>query len=351
MTDTPLERYLQLLVGPEPGERLLDIRHRRAVGMGQRFIKASRAGDAARVIDSLAGHSDTYVGVLLRDRRFGGKSAISTGRLAFVELDAPDALQRLRRAPVVPSMLVSSGTRGHLHAYWLLDCDLGVCEIERVNRMLAARVGGDSASVDAARLLRPPGSLNHKHDPPELVRLRVLDESRVYSPAKLVAGLTDPQVGRYRERQRDAARRPARLRGRGLLDDGTVELDARLREIETSDYVLLLAGREPDAEGKISCPFHDDRTPSLQCYPGGTWHCFGCKRGGSIYDFAAELWQQQTRGREFLQLRARLAAELGVRAETPTAAARVRSSRTAAPRHRPARRGEGQERVEGERGR
>ena len=42
------------------------------------------------------------------------------------------------------------------------------------------------------------------------------------------------------------------------------------------------------------------------------WYCFGaCRRGGSIYDFAGLLWGLDTKGREFLTLRARLAEKLG----------------------------------------
>jgi len=57
---------------------------------------------------------------------------------------------------------------------------------------------------------------------------------------------------------------------------------------------------------------HDDHTPSLQLYDHG-WYCFGaCRTGGSIYDFAALLYGLDTRGRQFRELRQRLAAELHV---------------------------------------
>ena len=61
--------------------------------------------------------------------------------------------------------------------------------------------------------------------------------------------------------------------------------------------------------------FHEDRTPSLQLYEDGTWYCYGaCHAGGSIFDFAARAWRMDTKDRAFLKLRARLAEELGVRA-------------------------------------
>jgi hypothetical protein len=77
--------------------------------------------------------------------------------------------------------------------------------------------------------------------------------------------------------------------------------------------VQALTGREPNRAGKVHCPFHEDRHPSLQLYEDGSWYCFGaCRRGGTIYDFAAALWSIGTKGRGFIQLRDRLAVELGV---------------------------------------
>ena len=63
---------------------------------------------------------------------------------------------------------------------------------------------------------------------------------------------------------------------------------------------------------KVSCPFHDDRTPSLHAYGRGLgWRCFGCGACGSIFDLAA-LWGLRTRGRDFRELRRRLAETFDV---------------------------------------
>ena len=37
-------------------------------------------------------------------------------------------------------------------------------------------------------------------------------------------------------------------------------------------------------DGKSSCPFHEDPTPSLQIYPDH-WHCFGCHEHGDRIDW------------------------------------------------------------------
>jgi hypothetical protein len=65
----------------------------------------------------------------------------------------------------------------------------------------------------------------------------------------------------------------------------------------------------------VTTGLHDDHTPSLQLYPDASWCCFAPhgnqgRIGGTIYDFAARLWGNDTRGPQFPQLRARLAAQL-----------------------------------------
>jgi hypothetical protein len=62
----------------------------------------------------------------------------------------------------------------------------------------------------------------------------------------------------------------------------------------------------------VSCPFHTDATPSLHVYPepGRGWYCYGCGRGGSVYDLAALLWSISPSGRGFIELRQRLAEAL-----------------------------------------
>jgi hypothetical protein len=93
--------------------------------------------------------------------------------------------------------------------------------------------------------------------------------------------------------------------------------DASLRDRVSADpllsvpppvYFERLTGLRVGRSGKLRCLFHDDRSPSLHVYPeaGRGWYCFGCGRGGSVYDLAALLWGRDTRGGDFLELRREL---------------------------------------------
>jgi DNA primase len=87
--------------------------------------------------------------------------------------------------------------------------------------------------------------------------------------------------------------------------------DDPLRAIPAEVYIPALTGLRIGWDRKVVCPFHDETVGSLHAYPGDRgWFCHGCSRGGTIYDFGAELWSTSTRGAAFVELRRRLAAAL-----------------------------------------
>jgi CHC2-type zinc finger protein len=234
-----------------------------------------------------------YSGVLLRTRRAGGRGAVSHSHLLWAELDRGDSIERLRALTAPPTMTIASGTAGHAHAYWRLDEEIDADRVAGHNRRLALSLDADLSAVDAARILRPPDTLNHTRQPPSRVELIDADPVRRYHLAELLEAF--PAAPTLRS---SAAALAPRV-GRSALDE-------ELLTIPAVDYVRRLTGREPDRTGKIACPFHPDRTPSLQLYGDGGFYCFGCGVGGSLYDFGAALWGLGTKGRDFLELRERL---------------------------------------------
>jgi len=152
-------------------------------------------------------------------------------------------------------------------------------------------------STDPARILRLPGTLNHKHDPPAAVQCVRL-ELAVFEARDIVGALPDPPA---------PAGRTASIAERELPSDDP------LKSIASGDYVPFLTGRDAE-RGYVRCPFHsggNERTPSLHVHENqGGWYCFGCAEGGSIIDFAAHLYRISPRGRGYHDLRRRLARDL-----------------------------------------
>jgi predicted Fe-S protein YdhL (DUF1289 family) len=89
-----------------------------------------------------------------------------------------------------------------------------------------------------------------------------------------------------------------------------------LDDIPTDEYVHALTGEDIPIGRMARCPLpdHDDNSPSFKAYDNQTWVCYGCNRGGHIYNFAAALWGHtgSLRGDAFREVRDRLLTELGM---------------------------------------
>ena len=281
--------YAEVLFGSTPRGALVEVRFRLRSGMGRRFEGVARLDALVDSILTLSRHTEVFVGVLPRWRRSGTRAdVVARGRVVWADCDCAEAVAALRAFRPSPAMVVASSEENR-HAYWLLTAPVSVDVIEQTNRRMALALGADVRCGDRTRILRPVGSVNRKRR--EAVAVRLLDlapEARV-SLAELdrVLPCAPPRA-------------ITPLRGREAM--GTVDaLDA----IPPPVYFERLTGLRVGPSGKLHCLFHDDRSPSLHVYrePGRGWYCFGCGRGGSIYDLAALLSGRETRGREFTELR------------------------------------------------
>lgn len=290
-------RFLGALYSAAPARSLIELRFRVPSGMGRCFHGAAALDRVAQAIHALASSTDVFVGVVPRARFGGGRrDLIARAAVVWADCDTPDAVAALASFRPRPAMVVASGSGDNRHAYWFLREPLELGQLERVNRRLGRALGADAQSSDAARILRPAGSLNRKHSPPAPVRLLRLEKrTRVH-----LAELERPLA---REPIPLTTTRTSRVHRHGAPSDP-------LRTVPPAQYVERLTGQRVGRSRKVRCPLHDDRTPSLHVYedPDRGWYCFGCARGGSIYDLAALLWQRGTRGEDFLQLRRELEA-------------------------------------------
>ena len=191
-------------------------------------------------------------------------------------------------------MVVASGSGPNLHAYWPMARPVAPRVAEEANLRLARRLGADPVCFDAARILRPPATWNHKGSTPARVELTHIRPGLRYELAEVLERVPALTSDRIERRWRDQPpRRVAR--------------DPLLR-IPPPIYVGELLGVRARRGAKVHCPFHRDEIPSLHVYATAErgWSCFSCGRGGSVYDLAAGLWGYETRGRDFVRLRTAL---------------------------------------------
>ena len=301
--DEAANRFLDALYRYAPADSFVEVRFRVASGMGQRFHRATELERVADTIVALASRTDVYVGVIARRCRGGARGdLVGVSRVVWADCDTLQSAAALTTFRPWPAMVVASGSGENCHAYWFLDEPAELERVEHLNRRVALALGADARSADGARILRPAGSLNRKHSPPVPVGLLELRAGEVT--------LADLERNLPEETVTESTTRPvsSRLRARGEPVD-------RLLLVPPAVYVQRLTGQHVGRSRKVHCPFHEDRTPSLHAYedPDRGWYCFGCGRGGTIYDLAALVWQRDTRGSNFPALRRELEASMVAR--------------------------------------
>ncbi len=242
-----------------------------------------------------------------REARSGKAGGILPGRVAWIDIDEPGKLAGLRAFAVRPHLVLYSGSGG-AHAYWRLDAPLAPDELEATNRKLAAHLGADQGATDRARIMRLPGTRNWKANRP--CRLAYCDLHRpAVDETRLTAGLEDPDPPAPGPTPAQRRRHAAALQ----RDDA-----ARLTP---PAYFRALAGVSvSERGGHTPCPLpdHDEQVSSCMVYPdpGEGWWCFGCSRGGTIYDLAALLedgsWGRHLRGEEFGAVKRAVHERLGL---------------------------------------
>ncbi len=269
-------------------------------GMRRKFAPLTDYRDALEEVLALSPIGDVYVGCAPRVRESGKAEDVDRVWVLWADCDGDTAVERLANFGLAPHVIVKTGSANNVHAWWALKEPLAGAHAERANRRIAHHLGADMRSTDRARILRVPGSFNHKSGEPVPVRCEKFDAFPGYTARQLVGELVDPPHQLLERR----APRPTPLGREDVLG-----------RISPQEYVPALTGRPLGRDGKVRCPFHGDgqeRTPSLHVYPDPEkgWTCFGCGRGGTIIDLGALRYGIEPRGRGYHDLRRRLATEL-----------------------------------------
>lgn len=257
-------RFLEALYRSAAPASFVEVRFSLGPGMGRRFHHVADLDRVARGLAGLASRTDVYVGVVPRRGRRGRREdLVARASVVWVDCDTDESVRALDVFRPRPAIVVASGTAQHRHAYWMLRHAIGLDGLEQLNRRLALELGADVRCADAARILRPAGSANWKAGRPVEVRLLALDDERRVGAEDLDRRL--PALGA----QPDARARCAPRSAAG--EDRLLALSPRV-------YVERLTGRRVGRSGKMRCPFHEDRTPSLHVYSSAAegWYCFGC---------------------------------------------------------------------------
>lgn len=305
--------WFSLLLGGEAGVAELAAGRRDSLGRlriaRRRDPRAYPHADDApeltrRALALAADGREVFCGPLPRGAALPGSAGVTGGRVLWVDLDDAEGLARLAVFSPRPCLVVASGGSGGAHAYWRLTRRMPGRLLEAANAALARELIGDPAVRDRGRLMRVPGTINGKTGSPCRLLRADLRPQRVEADA-----LLGPRFGAP-----DPIKRPQAARRIGVRNDP-------LRDLDPPSYFTALCGINATADALVACPLpdHADRTPSCRVYATAQrgWWCFGCARGGRIYDLASLLlggpWGRDLRGEPFRQARELVHERLGIR--------------------------------------
>lgn len=231
-------------------------------------VRACESSRASELAVSLAADKDVFLGIGLRRHDLNGtgrgrKQDVTLLSAVWADVDVDEeaaARAVLESFPLPPSMLVWSGHG--LHAYWLFDRPWRLDTAEDRNaadtliKRFGATIAGDGvdrAVFELARVMRVPGTINHKRDP-RPVRLLECHPDRRYRRGEIERHLTDPPQRREPKSARHM-RTPAEAYGDRALAGIAEELSqqpehGRNDALNKSAYRLArlhLAEAAPDA--------------------------------------------------------------------------------------------------------
>ncbi len=163
-----------------PADQLLELRAIRAEdkSITQRFFTLDAAAELVGAAFSLTDTHDCYFGACPRVRPQGRKEDVTHAPGFWADLDfkrfadgEAGALRKLATFPLPPSWIVATG--GGYHLYWKLNM------VEKWDAKMQGRLRGivrmldaDPAATDRSRVLRLPGTFNHKY--PDCCQVRII---------------------------------------------------------------------------------------------------------------------------------------------------------------------------------
>ncbi len=109
------------------------------------------------------GGGDVYISPAVYNEKRATKDSVKKTQCVWVEFDGNDKIDFKQVS--IPNLIVQTSFASHVHCYWKIG-PTNQTAVENANRRLTYYLQADSSGWDITQLLRPPGTINHKHNLP-----------------------------------------------------------------------------------------------------------------------------------------------------------------------------------------
>ena len=161
----------------------------------------------------------------------------------FIDIDGVGVTSKeLEALALPPNLVVSTSLGQRYHAYWYVS-DCAVDRFKAVQKALATRFGTDPNVCDVTRVMRLPGSINWKYEPPYLAKVVHELQRKPVAVAKLIEKLEldviDSAPLNVRPLSTDAQNKEG-INGRQLSSCKVAKIQKALDSLQSDDRALWL---------------------------------------------------------------------------------------------------------------
>ena len=160
---TDLSRHLDFLFKDNPGYVYAPIKRSNQEWRQRWFNWPTERPELLDWIITESLDSDVYLSPVIFKEKKVAKEAIDHSNVVWIEFDGKESI-KWEKLPE-PDAIIQTSTSTHLHCFWQM-APLSVDSLEDINRRITYYLEADSSGWDSTQVLRPPNTINYKHNVP-----------------------------------------------------------------------------------------------------------------------------------------------------------------------------------------
>lgn len=160
-----LTDHLEFLFSTDTGYIYSPIKKRSGEWIQKWFTWPLERGNLQDWIKSEALESDVYLSPVIWKEKKITPENVSHSNVVWIEFDGSSSVPKWDKGIPEPDLIIQTSVTSHLHCYWRIPAS-PVEIYEDINHRLTYFLEADASGYDYQQVLRPPDTINYKHNLP-----------------------------------------------------------------------------------------------------------------------------------------------------------------------------------------